>query len=85
VRDLYRLEMENFSNPGLVFFYVLSMVVVGGHLWHGVSSGFQSLGADHPKWTPRILLAGKLAAVLIAGGFVFIAIWAYLTGGRASL
>src|SRR5262245_32864767 len=43
-RDLYRLEIENFSNPLIVVLYVLSMVVVGSHLWHGGSSAFQSLG-----------------------------------------
>ena len=42
-------------NPLIVGFYVLSMLVVGSHLWHGVSSAFQSLGLDHPRWTPRIL------------------------------
>ena len=77
-RDLYRLEMENFSNPLVVAFYVASMVVVGSHLWHGVASAFQSLGADHSVWTPRLLVAGKTAAVLIAGGFIVIAVWVYL-------
>ncbi|HKB12496.1 MAG TPA: succinate dehydrogenase cytochrome b subunit [Vicinamibacterales bacterium] len=84
-RDLYRQEMEIFSNPVIVVFYILSMVVVGSHLWHGVSSGFQSLGLDHPRVTPRLLLAGKVLAVLIATGFIVIAAWAYLThGGRAA-
>jgi len=78
VRDLYRLEMENFSNPLTVGLYVLSMLVVGSHLWHGASSSFQSLGFDHPRWTPRILAAGKALAVVIAGGFIIIALWAYL-------
>jgi succinate dehydrogenase / fumarate reductase cytochrome b subunit len=78
-RDLYRLEMENFSNPFVVAFYVLSMIVVGSHLWHGASSAVQSLGLDHPRWTPRVLLAGKIIAVLIAGGFMLIAVWAYVT------
>jgi succinate dehydrogenase / fumarate reductase, cytochrome b subunit len=78
VRDLYRLEMENFANPLLVAFYVLSMIVVGSHLWHGIASAFQSLGADHPRWTPRLLSASKVIAVVIAGGFVIIAVWAYL-------
>jgi succinate dehydrogenase / fumarate reductase cytochrome b subunit len=82
VRDLYRVEMENFSNPLLVAFYVLSMLVVGSHLWHGISSAFQSLGGDQPRWTPRILVAGKVLAVVIAGGFIAIAVWAYATGGR---
>jgi succinate dehydrogenase / fumarate reductase cytochrome b subunit len=76
-RDLYRLEMENFSNPLLVGFYVLSMLVVGSHLWHGISSGFQSLGLDKPAWTRFILPAGKVIAVLIAAGFIVIAVWAF--------
>jgi succinate dehydrogenase / fumarate reductase cytochrome b subunit len=83
IRDLYRVEMQVFSNPLTVAFYVLTMVIVGSHLWHGVSSGFQSLGADNPRWTPRLLVAGRALAVFIAGGFVVIAIWAYLTGARS--
>jgi succinate dehydrogenase / fumarate reductase, cytochrome b subunit len=81
VRDLYRLEMENFRSPLAVAFYVLSMFIVGSHLWHGVASSLQSLGADHPRWTPRILAAGKTAAVIIAGGFIVIALWAHFGGG----
>jgi len=82
-RDLYRQEMDTFRNPYMVVFYVLSMVVVGSHLWHGVSSAFQSLGVDHPTITPKLLVAGKVLAVLIAGLFIAIAAWAYLTqGGR---
>lgn len=82
-RDLYRQEMENLSSPLTVAFYLLSMVVVGSHLWHGISSGFQSLGADHPTWTPRLIVAGKVFAVAIAGGFMIIAVWVYLQqGGR---
>jgi succinate dehydrogenase / fumarate reductase cytochrome b subunit len=77
-RDLYRQEFENLSNPYMVAFYVLSMFVVGSHLWHGISSSVQSLGFDHPKWTPRVLLAGKLFAIAIALGFIYIAVWVYL-------
>ena len=76
-RDLYRLEIENFSNPLMVGFYVLSMLVVGSHLWHGISSGFQSLGLDKPAWTRFILPAGKVIAAVIAAGFIVIAVWAY--------
>ncbi len=83
IRDLYRLELENFSNPLTVGFYVLSMLVVGSHLRHGVASAFQSLGATHPRWTPRLLVAGKVAAAVIAGLFMAIAVWAYATGARS--
>jgi len=79
-RDLYRQEMENFRNPLVVGFYVLSMLVVGSHLWHGISSAFQSLGIDRPGWTRIVLPAGKVVAVLIAGGFIVIALWAHFAG-----
>ena len=59
------------------------MLVVGSHLWHGISSALQSLGLDHPVWTPRVLAAGKILATLIAVGFMVIAVWVYLQhGGR---
>jgi len=78
-RDLYRLEMETFANPLVVAFYVLSMVVVGSHLWHGITSALQSIGADSAAWSPRFLTVGKAIAVLIAAGFIAIAVWAYVT------
>lgn len=81
VRDLYRTEMEAFANPLTVGFYILSMLVVGSHLWHGASSAFQSLGADHPSVTPKLLAATKTVAVIIAGGFIVIALWAHVVGG----
>jgi succinate dehydrogenase / fumarate reductase cytochrome b subunit len=82
-RDLYRQEMETFANPLMVGFYVLSMIVVGSHLWHGVASSFQSLGADNPKWTPRVLTLGKIIAVALAGAFIVIALWAHFAGARS--
>src|SRR5579864_4363477 len=79
-RDLYKQEMDVFANPAMVAFYVLSMVVVGSHLFHGITSSLQSLGADHPTWTPRLLVTGKVIAVAIAGAFIVIAIWAHFAG-----
>jgi succinate dehydrogenase / fumarate reductase cytochrome b subunit len=81
-RDLYRQEMDVFANPLMVAFYIISMVVVGSHLWHGVASAFQSIGADRPAWVRLILPAGKVIAVLIAGAFIVIALWAHFMGGR---
>jgi len=80
-RDLYKQEMAVFTNPLMTAFYVVSMLVVGSHLWHGASSAIQSLGLTHPRWTPRVLVAGKILAVLIAGAFIVIAVWAYTRAG----
>ncbi|MQA31625.1 MAG: hypothetical protein GEU82_17620 [Luteitalea sp.] len=62
------------------------MIVVGSHLWHGASSTFQSLGVDNPRWTPRIRTAGQVFAVAIAGAFIVIAVWVFLSQpGRVAL
>jgi succinate dehydrogenase / fumarate reductase cytochrome b subunit len=82
VRDLYRLQLEIFSHPGYVVFYMASMVVIGFHLWHGVLSAAQSLGFDQPKYT-RIFWIGRVLAVAIAGGFFLLPIYSYLAGGRS--
>src|SRR3954468_6969262 len=80
-RDLYQQEMAVFANPLMVAFYIVSMLVVGSHLWHGTSSAFQSIGMTHPRWTPRLIVAGKVLAVLVAGAFIVIAVWAYTQNG----
>ncbi len=80
-RDLYRQEMETFTSPLTVTFYVLSMIVVGSHLWHGITSSLQSLGVDLARRAPRALVVGKALAALIAATFAFIVLWAHVTGG----
>jgi succinate dehydrogenase cytochrome b subunit len=79
VRDLYRTEIEVFQHPLWVVFYVLCTIVVGLHLRHGIASGFQSIGFDHPLYTRRLTAWGLVLAVLIGGGLGFIPVWVYLT------
>jgi len=77
VRDLARMVYESFGQPLNAGFYVAVMVLIGFHLRHGLSSAFQSLGADGPRFTPAIQLVGYLLAVVLAAGFAFIPIWVY--------
>jgi len=79
VRDLYRTEVEVFQHPVWVMFYVVCTLLVGLHLRHGISSGFQSLGLDHAVYTRRIVAWGIAGAVLIGGGLAVIPVWVYLT------
>ncbi len=79
VRDLYRTEAEVFTSPLWVGIYVFCMVLIGLHLRHGISSAFQSLGADHPVYTKRLVIFGTVLAILVALGFAVIPIWVLVT------
>jgi succinate dehydrogenase / fumarate reductase cytochrome b subunit len=77
-RDLYRVMVDVFHHPGYVAFYLVCMVVIGLHLRHGISSACQSLGLMPGSWADRMLRAGAVLALLVAGGFLVIPIWIYL-------
>jgi succinate dehydrogenase / fumarate reductase cytochrome b subunit len=65
-----------------VAFYVVGMIVVGFHLWHGISSSVQTLGADRPDVTPPVRWLGWIMAIVIAGGFLTIPLWIFFAGAR---
>lgn len=79
IRDLYRTEVEVFRNPFWVLVYVVATVLVGLHLRHGIASGFQSVGFDHPLYTRRLTIIGIVLAVIIGAGLGIIPVWVYLT------
>jgi succinate dehydrogenase / fumarate reductase cytochrome b subunit len=79
IRDLYRTEVDIFSQPVWVVIYIVCMILVGLHLRHGISSAFQSLGADHPVYTRRVVVWGTVFAVIVGAGFAIIPVWVYLT------
>jgi succinate dehydrogenase / fumarate reductase cytochrome b subunit len=76
-RDLFRLLIEHFREPAYAVGYVIAMVLLGFHLRHGISSAMQSLGLMPGSWTARILRAGMVLAILIAGLFAIIPIAVY--------
>jgi succinate dehydrogenase / fumarate reductase cytochrome b subunit len=78
VKDLYSLVAASYENVYYVGFYVISMGVVGYHLWHGFWSAFQTLGLNHPKYTPLIKWVGMIYAVAVPALFALIPIWVYM-------
>jgi succinate dehydrogenase / fumarate reductase cytochrome b subunit len=78
MRDLYQLEMMTFHNPWIVAFYVLSMVVIGFHLWHGFWSATQSLGTEDPGLSRALYVTGQWVSVILAGMFLFIPLAVYV-------
>lgn len=70
----FDLLLQVFSNPLYVVVYVLAFIGLGIHLNHGFQSAFQSLGANHSKYTPMLKKAGMVFSIFIAIGFSAIAI-----------
>jgi len=80
VKDLYAIVKASYTQIWYVAFYVISMTFVGFHLVHGFSSAFQTLGLNHPKYTPLIKFLGYGFAVLVPAGFALIPIVMFLKG-----
>ena len=70
---------HKFADLWRVVVYVIAFVLLGLHLAHGFQSSFQSIGARHPKYTRMIKSFGNWYSILIPAGFIFIAVFHYVT------
>jgi len=66
--DVYHNVIAGFQNPWVSGFYILAMILLCMHLYHGLWSMFQSMGIDHPRYTPLLKKGAAIVAILIAIG-----------------
>ncbi len=78
VRDLYSTVAFWFAKGWYVALYVVCMIALGFHLWHGFASAFQTLGVNHPKYNPLILFVGRTFSVIVPALFAVIPIVMFL-------
>jgi succinate dehydrogenase / fumarate reductase cytochrome b subunit len=72
--NAYDNVVTGFSNPIVSLFYVVAVVLLGFHLYHGLWSLFQSLGFAHPRYTPKLKLLAKVFTVFLVLGFLVVPI-----------
>lgn len=77
-KDLYAVVDKAYSQGWYVGIYVLSMLVLAFHLWHGFASAFQTLGLNHLKYNPVIKFVGRAFAIIVPALFALIPIWMFL-------
>ena len=77
-KDLYTLVAASFSQSWYVAIYVISMAVLAFHLLHGFQSAFQSLGLNHPRYTPMLKNVGVFFAVVVPIFFALIPVWMFI-------
>ncbi|MEO5675613.1 MAG: succinate dehydrogenase cytochrome b subunit [Chitinophagales bacterium] len=75
--NLFQEVVKTFSLLAYTVLYVVAMLGLGFHLWHGFSSAFRSVGIMHSKYTPAIRLIGKVYTLVITSGFIIIPLYWY--------
>lgn len=70
----YQMVTSSFRNPAFVAIYVGGALALVLHLTHGMQSAFQTLGLNHPKYTPFIKIGGWIVALAMTG-FALISVY----------
>ena len=72
LHDVYRNVISGFRVWPVALFYIIAMVALAFHLWHGVWSLFQTMGLITPKSDKIIHRLAAIATLAIALGFISI-------------
>ena len=70
---------EKFVHPERVIAYVVAFVFLALHLIHGFQSSFQSVGFKNSSNKSIIMKLSYLFAIVVPAGFVFVALFHFLT------
>ncbi len=66
--DVYTMVVASFHNVWIAGAYVLAMVPLCLHIGHGFQSFLQSLGLNHPRYTPCLRKASVAFGILLFAG-----------------
>jgi len=72
--DVYHNVVSGFQVWWVSAWYIFAICLLGLHLRHGVWSMFQSVGVNHPRYTPLLKSAAIWIAVIIVLGYISIPI-----------
>lgn len=77
--DPYNNVVIGFENLWVSLFYIIGVIALGLHLYHGMWSATQTFGVNNPKYNRWRRPVALWTAVLIAAGYIAIPV-AVLTG-----
>jgi len=70
--NVYNNVVYGFQVWPVSLFYIIGMITLCYHLYHGLWSMFQSLGFSHPVYTPWLQRGAQVVAILLAVGYLSI-------------
>lgn len=77
VQDLYTRVAVAYEQPTIVIIYLIGMIALAFHLWHGFESAFQTLGLTHKRYGFLLKWIGRGYSVLIPAAFALIPVYMY--------
>ena len=72
--DPYNNVVVGLSNPIIVAFYILAMLALALHLYHGIWAVVRTLGVARPSTQPLKRTLSMVIAIIVAAGFMIIPI-----------
>jgi len=81
MRDLHRLVIEIFKQPGYLAWYVFSLCLLAFHLSHGVGSTIQSLGILNDRMAPNVKRISLIYGFGVAAGFIVQPLYVFFIAG----
>lgn len=75
---IFQIVSTAFSKPSYVVIYTFAMIVAAVHVSHGFWSAFQTLGANHPKYSPFLKGLSLVFSLIVGIGFGFIPVYVSL-------
>ena len=76
--DVRANVITGFQHPSVAVFYIIAMALLCMHLYHGLWSMFQSLGINHPRYTPLLKKFAAVFAWFVALGNISIPVMVML-------
>jgi succinate dehydrogenase / fumarate reductase cytochrome b subunit len=75
---IFQIVSNAFAQPSYVLIYTFAMITAAVHVSHGFWSAFQTLGANHPKYTPLLRGLSLVFCLIVGIGFGFIPVYVSL-------
>ena len=82
--DVHHNVLSAFQIWWVAAIYIGAMLILSGHLSHGIWSMLQTVGASHPKYDGAVRRAATLVAILIIIGFISVPLGILMGAGHGA-
>ena len=79
-RTIFEIVSAAFASPTYMIIYVFVMIVLALHVRHGFWSAFQTIGANHTRYMPAIMVLSIVVSLIFGFGFGLLPIYIWSIG-----